>query len=283
MKMEGIIGQVEQLAGKTEWAAVGVALVAVVVGLVLWKCSSGLKRVTPPVPPGSLGWPVLGETLELLSAKRANIADQFYKARVAKYGEVFKTHLFLDPVVSVGGADGNKFLFSNENKLVQNSWPPSMIKILGKDTIINQVGERHRKLRRIFTSNFFNPEGIALYVSRMDAITRDHIAKHWEGKDSILGVPTVREFTYSVAADIFMSLRETDPRYRALSQTMEDVIQGVLQVPINLPGTVYHKGWVGRGNMNAILDTLISERKQVRWKLAIFLVEAFEDLMRLNL
>ncbi|KAG0563656.1 hypothetical protein M758_8G047100 [Ceratodon purpureus] len=262
MKMEGIIGQVEQLAGKTEWAAVGVALVAVVVGLVLWKCSSGLKRVTPPVPPGSLGWPVLGETLELLSAKRANIADQFYKARVAKYGEVFKTHLFLDPVVSVGGADGNKFLFSNENKLVQNSWPPSMIKILGKDTIINQVGERHRKLRRIFTSNFFNPEGIALYVSRMDAITRDHIAKHWEGKDSILGVPTVREFTYSVAADIFMSLRETDPRYRALSQTMEDVIQGVLQVPINLPGTVYHKGWVGRGNMNAILDTLISERKQ---------------------
>ena len=58
--------------------------------------------------------------------------------------QVFKTHLFLDPVVSVGGADGNKFLFSNENKLVQNSWPPSMIKILGKDTIINQVGERHR-------------------------------------------------------------------------------------------------------------------------------------------
>ena len=185
-----------------------------------------------------------------------------------------------------------------------------MIKILGKETVINQVGEEHRycggliyffavsilerfeiihmamqsltlfnhfwcfcrKLRRIFTSNFFNPEGISLYVPRMDAITRDHIAKHWEGKDSILGVPVVREFTYSVAADIFMSLRETDPRFRSLYQTMEDVISGVLQVPINLPGTVYHKGWIGRGKMNEILDTLITERKQVRWDHS-FLVE----------
>lgn len=58
--------------------------------------------------------------------------------------QVFKTHLFLDTVVSVGGPDGNKFLFSNENKLVQNRWPPSMIKILGKETVINQVGEEHR-------------------------------------------------------------------------------------------------------------------------------------------
>jgi hypothetical protein len=85
--MEEVTELVAQLAGKTEWAAVGAALVAVLVGLVFWK-RSGSKRVTPPVPPGSLGWPVLGETLELLKAKRANIAEQFYKTRVAKYGEV---------------------------------------------------------------------------------------------------------------------------------------------------------------------------------------------------
>lgn len=94
--MEGVTGLVEQLAALTGWAAVGVALVAVWVGLVFWKRSSGLKKVTPSVPPGSMGWPFLGETLEYLGAKVANNAAQFFSTRVAKYGEVGSLKIYVD-------------------------------------------------------------------------------------------------------------------------------------------------------------------------------------------
>lgn len=63
--------------------------------------------------------------------------------------QVFKTNLLFNTAVSVGGPDGNKFLFSQENKLVENRWPPSMLKILGENTIINLVGEQHRYSRAL--------------------------------------------------------------------------------------------------------------------------------------
>lgn len=116
-------------------------------------------------------------------------------------------------------------------------------------------------------------------MPKINAITRDHIAKHWEGKDSIDGMLTIREFTYSMAAGIFMSLSEDDPRFRPLNQTMEDVITGVMQIPINLPGTKFHRGLVGRGKMNEILDTLIAERKQVRWDWLARLLSILVDVL----
>jgi hypothetical protein len=88
--MMGGVHELVGQAGQTGWA-LGWALVAVVVGLVYWQCTAGarkLKETTPPVPPGSMGWPVLGETLAYLGAKRDNDAAQFFKTRVAKYGEV---------------------------------------------------------------------------------------------------------------------------------------------------------------------------------------------------
>jgi hypothetical protein len=58
--------------------------------------------------------------------------------------QTFTTHLFFDPAVSVGGPDGNKFLFANENKLVQNCWPASVAKLLGKHSLGVKVGDEHK-------------------------------------------------------------------------------------------------------------------------------------------
>lgn len=58
--------------------------------------------------------------------------------------QTFTTHLFFDPAVSLSVPDGNKFLFANENKLVQNAWPTSVAKLLGKHSLAMKVGEDHR-------------------------------------------------------------------------------------------------------------------------------------------
>jgi hypothetical protein len=41
-----------------------------------------------PLPPGSLGLPLLGETLEFLRLTQANRSAEFLNRRVAKYGQV---------------------------------------------------------------------------------------------------------------------------------------------------------------------------------------------------
>jgi hypothetical protein len=37
-----------------------------------------------------------------------------------------------------------KFLFANENKLVQNSWPSPIKKLFGPNSLINKTGEQHK-------------------------------------------------------------------------------------------------------------------------------------------
>jgi cytochrome P450 family 26 subfamily A len=61
-----------------------------------------------------------------------------------KLVQVFKTNLLLSPAVSLGAPEGNKFLFSNEYKLVQASWPRSVTRLLGRGSILSKIGEEHK-------------------------------------------------------------------------------------------------------------------------------------------
>jgi cytochrome P450 family 26 subfamily A len=46
--------------------------------------------------------------------------------------------------VFLGPPEGNKFLFSNENNLVQAKLPSPMLKLLGRSSIATKVGEEHK-------------------------------------------------------------------------------------------------------------------------------------------
>ncbi|ABG53951.1 cytochrome P450 [Trichodesmium erythraeum IMS101] len=63
-----------------------------------------------PLPPGSFGLPLVGETLSFLRD------NNFAEKREKKYGKIYKSHIFGNPTIFLAGAEPNKFLFSNENK-----------------------------------------------------------------------------------------------------------------------------------------------------------------------
>ncbi|KAM1822385.1 hypothetical protein ACFX1X_024808 [Malus domestica] len=108
------------------------------------RCNTNKKRL----PPGEMGLPWVGQTMEFYKAQRKNsLFDDFAQPQIAKYGKIFTTHLMGSPTVIVNGANANKFLLSNEFKLVVSSWPSASVQLMGKDSIIEKQGERHRYLR----------------------------------------------------------------------------------------------------------------------------------------
>eukprot|EP00803_Ostreobium_quekettii_P002393 evm.model.scf_1674.2 EVM.evm.TU.scf_1674.2 scf_1674:27197-28962(+) len=56
-----------------------------------------------PLPAGTYGWPVVGETVEFLNDMTA-----FAQKRVSQHGNVFKSHLFGSKSVIVCGAEALK-------------------------------------------------------------------------------------------------------------------------------------------------------------------------------
>ncbi|CAM6059987.1 unnamed protein product [Sphagnum tenellum] len=213
------------------------------------------------LPPGSLGLPFLGETLEFVRAYKANkFMEDFINPHVAKYGQVFKTHVLFSPLMFMGPPEGNKFLFSNENNLVQASWPSSIHKLLGRDKIMTKIGEEHKKGRQILSS-FFGPVGLQSFVPRMHETTRTHCEQLWEKKDEIMARTLLKKITLSLAIDLFMSIKE-GLEFDTYAHDMNTYLARFFALPLNFLGTTYHKARLAREKMLHTLDITIHQKRK---------------------
>ncbi|RYR18781.1 hypothetical protein Ahy_B03g063396 isoform B [Arachis hypogaea] len=180
------------------------------------------------VPPGSLGWPVVGETFSYLRAKGRNTV-RFVTERMGKYdSRVFKTSFLGDPMAVLCGLAGNKFLFAMRTKMSKDGFHP-------RSSVVNKVGEDAKMARKLLLS-FLSAEALRNFVPKMDTIAQLHINTHWQGKKNVVVYSTVQLYTYALAACLFLS-EEDSIHVSKFSSMLDEFVKGLLGFPINLPGT----------------------------------------------
>ncbi|KAF2314570.1 hypothetical protein GH714_027697 [Hevea brasiliensis] len=167
------------------------AIAATLFLLVLNQSIKALKTrflPSPNLPPGSLGWPLIGETPAFFQASLEAKPEKFIRERMEKYdSRVFKTSLLGEPSIVFCGTAGHKFIFSNENKLV-NLWWPSSTRKLFKSSLVNLVGDEAKRIRKMLMT-FLSPDALKSFTERIDMVTQEHIRKHWDGKEEGLSFP----------------------------------------------------------------------------------------------
>lgn len=94
------------------------------------------------IPPGSLGFPVIGESWSFVKAQREDKGSEWIEKRVAMHGTVFKTSLMGCPTVVVTGRTGNKFVFSADDESLSVKQPPSIAMLVGKYNVLELTGPR---------------------------------------------------------------------------------------------------------------------------------------------
>ncbi|KAL5560291.1 hypothetical protein UlMin_036502 [Ulmus minor] len=187
------------------------------------------------LPPGSLGWPVIGETLDYLITLRNGCPEKFIFDRKNKYfSEVFKTSLLGGPMVLLCSAKGNKFLFSEENKLVKSWWPKNV------DAIFASKPENtSAKLRKII-SPLLKPRSLRKYVETMDMMTKEHLKTHWDGKDQVKGQALTKKYTLALACRLLLNIEDQEALAK-LEESLRHIGAGLIALPINLPGTKFNR------------------------------------------
>ncbi|KAK4414914.1 Beta-amyrin 28-monooxygenase [Sesamum alatum] len=212
-----------------------------------------------PLPPGRTGWPVLGESLEFLSTGWKGHPEKFIFDRIAKYSSsVFRTHLLGEKAVVFCGASGNKFLFSNENKLVQAWWPSSVDKVFPSSTQTSSK-EEAIKMRKMLP-NFLKPEALQRYVGIMDHIAGRHFADGWENKDEIVVFPLAKNYTFWLACRLFISVEDPD-HVNKFAEPFNLLASGLISIPIDLPGTPFYKAIKASNFIRKELVSIIKQRK----------------------
>lgn len=153
------------------------------------------RRQSRRLPPGSLGIPIIGQSLGLLWAMRANTAEKWMTERAKKYGPVSKMSLFGKPTVFIYGQAANKFVFTNEGSKLSNGRPECVKMILGDRNLLELIGEDHKRVRNALTS-FLKPECLKNYIGKMEEEIREHLELHWKGKQKVTVCWATQLFNY---------------------------------------------------------------------------------------
>ncbi|KAF2290127.1 hypothetical protein GH714_003056 [Hevea brasiliensis] len=213
----------------------------------------------PNLPPGKPGLPYVGESLDFLSTGWKGHPEKFVFDRKTKYSsDVFKTNLLGHPAAVLCGAAGNKFMFSNENKLVVAWWPDSVNKVF-PSSLQTSSNEEAKKMRKLLPQ-FFKPEALQRYIGIMDTIAQRHFASGWENKDEVVVFPLAKNFTFWLACRLFVSVE--DPAHIAkFSDPFQVLASGIISIPIDFPGTPFRRAIKASQLIRKELLGIIKQRK----------------------
>ncbi|KAF5480146.1 hypothetical protein F2P56_000913 [Juglans regia] len=236
------------------------AFLMVVLGVVLVLCiCSALLRWNEVryrkkgLPPGTMGWPVFGETTEFLKQ-----GPNFMKNQRARYGSFFKSHILGCPTIVSMDPELNRYILMNEAKGLVPGYPRSMLDILGKCNIAAVHGSTHKYMRGALLS-LISPTMIRdQLLAKTDEFIRSHLS-NWD--DQIINI---QEKTKEIA--LCSSLKqiagiESSSMFQPFMTEFFKLVLGTLSLPINFPGTNYRRGFQARKNIIAMLRQLIEERR----------------------
>lgn len=128
------------------------------------------------LPPGTMGLPYVGETLQLYSVKNPNM---FFSVKEKQYGPIFKTHLLGCPCIMMSSPEAAKFILTRA-ELFKPTYPASKERMLGQQAIFFQQGQYHAQLRRLVLRAVM-PDAIRTRVAEIDAVALS-IVRSWEGR-----------------------------------------------------------------------------------------------------
>ncbi|MGL5035485.1 MAG: cytochrome P450 [Microcystaceae cyanobacterium] len=206
----------------------------------------------PVLPPGNLGLPFLGETLNFLQD-----ADFAHKRRT-KYGNIFKTRIFGSPTIFISTAAANRFLFTNENQYFVATWPKSVEVLLGPASLSLQTGTFHSDRRKLMFQAF-QPRALASYIPKMEIITQRYLAE-WEKQGNLTWYSELKRYTFDVASNLLIGTDyQSNP---AIFQYFEDWSTGLFSIPVALPWTTFGKALAARKKLLQSLERIILERQK---------------------
>lgn len=205
------------------------------------------------LPPGTMGWPVLGETTEFLKQ-----GPSFMKNQRVRYGSLFKSHILGCPTVVSMDPDLNSFILLSEKEGLVPGYPQSMLDILGKSNIAAVHGSLHKAMRGALRA-LINPNMIRdQLLPKVDEFMRSHLSD-WSGKIIDIQEKT-KEMAFLSSLKQLISIK-AGPVSEAFMPEFYKLVLGTISLPIDLPGTNYRQGIQGRKKIVNMLKEILEERK----------------------
>ncbi|KAG6636864.1 cytochrome P450 87A3 [Carya illinoinensis] len=238
------------------WALFIGALIIIII--THWVYSWRNPRCRGKLPPGSMGLPLLGETLQFFAPNTSSDIPPFIKERMDRFGSIFKTNLVGRPVVVSTDPDLNYFVFQQEGQLFQSWYPETFTEIFGRQNVGSLHGFMYKYLKNMVL-NLFGPESLKRMLPEVEQAANRRL-QQWSCVDTVELKDATASMIFDLTAKKLISY-DADNSSENLRENFIAFIQGLISFPLNVPGTAFHKCLQGRKRAMRMLKNMLQERR----------------------
>ncbi|CAA0831900.1 Abscisic acid 8-hydroxylase 1 [Striga hermonthica] len=221
---------------------------------VLNKFFSGRAKL--PLPPGTLGFPFLGETFRFYSMN----PNTFFSDKVKKYGRIFKTRILWCKCIMIASPEAAKMVLVSKAHIFKPTFPISKERMLGRQAIFFHQGDYHAKLRKLVLRAFM-PESIKTIIPHIESIAIRALSS-CQGR-VVTAFPELKTYAFNVALLSIFGRGEVVYR-EDLKRCYYELEKGYNSLAINVPGTLFYRAMKARKELARILANIMMLRRQMK-------------------
>ncbi|ESQ55990.1 hypothetical protein EUTSA_v10027547mg [Eutrema salsugineum] len=221
-----------------------------------WIYQWSNPKCTGKLPPGSMGFPIIGETFQFLRPHDALQFSTFLKERILRHGPLFRSSLFGGKVIISTDIELNMEI-AKTNRIPGVT--KSITRLFGENNLFIQSKESHKHVRNL-TYQLLGSQGLKLRILKdIDLLARTHME---EGARN--GFLDVKETSSKISIECLAKkvMGEMEPEAaKELALCWRYFPSGWFRFSFNLPGTgVYNMMKAKKTMMKLLKDTVLKKR-----------------------
>jgi len=224
------------------------------------------KTEQAQLPPGSFGWPVVGETLDFVSCAYSPRPEAFVDKRRLRYGSaVFRSHLFGSATVVTADAEVSRFVLQSDARSFVPWYPRSLTELMGESSILLINGSLQRRVHGLIGAFFKSPQLKAQVTADMQRRLAPALAS-WraQGPGARLRIQDhAKTIVFQILVKGLIGL-EAGPEMQQLKQQFQEFIVGLMSLPIKLPGSRLYRSLQAKKRMARVIQRIIQEKRRRR-------------------
>ncbi|XP_021748907.1 cytochrome P450 90A1-like [Chenopodium quinoa] len=218
------------------------------------------RRRPNTLPPGKMGLPFIGETLQLISAFKSDNPEPFTDERVGRFGPIFLTHLFGEPTIYSVDPEVNRFILNNEGKLFESSYPSIIAYLHGEYSLLLMKGNLHKKMHSLtvnFTKSALTRGRLLLDMDRLMLFCMDS----WSPK--LLLLEETKKVTFALTIKLLLSYDPCEWTENLRKEFLL-IVEGFWSIPLPFFSISYKRAVKAKTKVVEALKLVVKERRSAR-------------------
>ncbi|KAF8029513.1 hypothetical protein BT93_E2042 [Corymbia citriodora subsp. variegata] len=211
------------------------------------------------LPPGSFGLPLIGETLQLTVPSYSLDLLPFLKKRIQRYGKTFRTSVAGRAIVVSADPEFCHFVLQQDGKLFDSWSLDTFTKIFAQESEAStNIPNVHKYIRSTVLKHFGMEVLREKLLPLMEEASRITI-KSWLGQESIDLKYATGIMAINLGIKQLLSHIPTQSSEK-LGDLYFSFGQGLLSIPLNIPGTTYYQCMKNHKKALSIIREIIKDR-----------------------